>query len=214
MSVGSTISTPDASALGQIAAYDVELVVLEQALADLVSLGLEEREHHAAADQQPVGLAEQVVDHAELVRDLRAAEHDGIRSLRLLGQPAEHLDLGEHELPGRVRQSLRDVVDAGLLAVHDAEAVAHERVTERRQLVGERTTFGLVLAGLPALNRTFSSSTTSPSLIASTADVAASPTVSLAMRHLDPEQVAETLRYRRQRVRRVGLAAWAGPGGP
>ena len=61
----------------------VELVLLEQALADLVALGREEGEHHAAADQQLVGLGQQVVDHAELVGDLRAAEHDDVRALRV-----------------------------------------------------------------------------------------------------------------------------------
>ena len=93
-------------------------------------------------------LVEQVVDHAELVGHLRAAEHDGVRALRLLGEPPQHLDLGEHESAGGVREALRDVVDAGLLAVHDAEAVADERVAQRGQLVGERAALGVVLAGL------------------------------------------------------------------
>ena len=48
----------------------------------------------------------------------------------------------------RVRQALRDVVHAGLLAVHDAEAVADEGVGQRGELVGERTAHGVVLAGL------------------------------------------------------------------
>ena len=54
----------------------------------------------------------------------------------------------EHQPAGGVRQPLGDVVDAGLLAVHDAEAVADERVGERGQLVGERAALGVVLAGL------------------------------------------------------------------
>ena len=46
----------DALGLGllEVAADGVELVLLEQALADLVALGLEEGEDHAAADEQPV----------------------------------------------------------------------------------------------------------------------------------------------------------------
>ena len=76
------ISTPRLGGLVEIAADRVELVGLEQALADLVPLRLEEREDHAAADQQLVGLGQQVVDDAELVGDLRAAEHDRVRPLR------------------------------------------------------------------------------------------------------------------------------------
>ena len=64
-----------------VAANGVELVLLEQALADLVALGLEEGEDHAAADEQPVDRAEQVVDDAELVGDLGAAEHDDVGPL-------------------------------------------------------------------------------------------------------------------------------------
>ena len=47
-----------------------------------------------------------------------------------------------------VRQPLGHVVDRRLLAVHDAEAVGHERVGERGELVGERPALGVVLAGL------------------------------------------------------------------
>ena len=113
--------------------HGVDLVLLEQALADLVALGDQEREDHPAADQQLVGLAEQVVDHAELVGDLRAAEHHHVRALGVLGEPAQHVDLGRHQAARRVRQPLRDVVHAGLLAVHDAEAVADEHVGRARR---------------------------------------------------------------------------------
>ena len=82
-SVGSTISHARLLGRVEVAAAGVELVLLEQAAADLVALRLEEGEDHAAADQQPVGLAEQVVDDAELVGDLRAAEHDDVGPLRV-----------------------------------------------------------------------------------------------------------------------------------
>ena len=52
MSVGSRISTPVSSARCEVLAAGVELVLLEQALADLVALRLEEGEDHAAADEQ------------------------------------------------------------------------------------------------------------------------------------------------------------------
>ena len=148
MSVGSTISHARLLRALEVVAADVELVLLEQALADLVALGLEEREDHAAADQQLVGLAEQVVDDAELVGDLRAAEHDDVGPLGVDGQPPQHVDLGGHQPAHRVREPLRHVVHGGLLAVHDAEPVGDERVGERGELVGERAALGVVLAGL------------------------------------------------------------------
>ena len=73
--------------------------------------------------------------------------HD-VGPLRVLGQPAQHVDLLGDQAAHGVRQPLRDVVHARLLAVHDAEAVADEGVGQRGQLVGERTALGVVLAGL------------------------------------------------------------------
>jgi hypothetical protein len=49
---------------------------------------------------------------------------------------------------GRVRQALRHVVHAGLLAVHDPEPVRDVHVGEARELVGERAPLGVVLARL------------------------------------------------------------------
>ena len=54
----------------------------------------------------------------------------------------------QHQPARGVRQPLRDVVDAGLLAVHRAERVGDVDVGERGQLVGERAALGVVLAGL------------------------------------------------------------------
>ena len=125
--------------------------------------GGEEREHHAAADQQRVGRAQQVVDHAELVGDLRAAEHHHVGPFRVGGQPAQHVELARDQAAHRGREPLRDVVHRGLLAVDDAEAVGDERVGERGQLVGESARSASSLLVSPALNRTFSSSATSPS---------------------------------------------------
>ena len=145
-STGSTISTPLASAALEVAPDGVDLVLLEQALADLVALGLEEREDHAAADQQPVDRAEQVVDDAELVRDLGAAEHDDVRPLGVAGEPAQHLGLDLDQLAGRVRQPPGHVVDAGVLAVHGTEAVTDVDVGESGELVGEGAALRVVLA--------------------------------------------------------------------
>ncbi len=51
----------------------------------------QEREAHRAADQQPVDALQQVVDHAELVGDLGAAEDRHERSRRVVQQPCQRL---------------------------------------------------------------------------------------------------------------------------
>ena len=66
----------------------VDHLLLEQRPADLVALRLEEREAHAAADQQRVDLGQQRLDHRQLVGDLRAAEHHHVRPLGLVGAAA------------------------------------------------------------------------------------------------------------------------------
>ena len=76
--------------LGHELAHPVELVFLQQRAADLVALRLEERVGHAAADQQPVDLGQQVRDDAELVGHLRAAEHHHVGPGRVVGEPAQH----------------------------------------------------------------------------------------------------------------------------
>lgn len=125
-----------------------DLVLLEQRDADLVPLGLEEGVRHASADEQPVGLAEQLVDDGELVGDLGAAERDHVRALHLVGELLEHADLGGDEVSGIVREPLRQVEDGRVLPVHRAEAVADVDVREAGQLVGEGGALGVVLAGL------------------------------------------------------------------
>ena len=56
----------------------------------------QERERHRAADEHRVAAVEQRVDHAELVADLRAAEHRDERlRRRRASRPREHLDLAE-----------------------------------------------------------------------------------------------------------------------
>ena len=79
---------------------------------------------------EAVGLRREVLDDGQLVRHLRAAEHHRVGPLGRAGQLLEHLDLGGHQRARVVRQQRRDVVHRGLLAVHDAEAVGHERAVD------------------------------------------------------------------------------------
>ena len=131
-----------------VLAHRVELVGLEQARADLVPLRGEEGEQHPAADEQPVDARQQVRDDAELVAHLRAAEHDRVRPLGVLGEAVEHVELRGDQQAGCRRQDLGEVVDARLLAVHDAEAVGDEHVAQVGELLGERATLRVVLRRL------------------------------------------------------------------
>lgn len=125
-----------------------DLVLLEEGDADLVALGLEEGVGHAAADEQAVGLAEQLVDDGELVGDLGPAERDHVGALDLVGELLQDADLGGDEVAGVVRQAGRQVVHGGVLAVHRAEAVAHVDIGQRGQPVGELAALGVVLRRL------------------------------------------------------------------
>ena len=62
---------------------------LDQAGSGGPPLREEEREAHRAADQQPVDDLQQVVEHAELVADLRSSNGGDVRPFRLFEQPAE-----------------------------------------------------------------------------------------------------------------------------
>ena len=52
----------------------VDAVALQQALADRVALGHEERVGHAAADDERVDAVHQVLQHGDLAADLGAAD--------------------------------------------------------------------------------------------------------------------------------------------
>ena len=137
--------------LGEQPAAGVDLVGLQQRAADAVALGGEEREAHAAADQQPVDLGQQRLDDGQLVADLRAAEHDDVGPLGVGGQPGEHLELAGDQPAGVVRQPLGHVVDRGVLAVHGAERVVDVDVGEGGQPVGQLAALGVVLRRLGRL---------------------------------------------------------------
>ncbi len=169
-----------------------------------MALGLEEREHHAAADDEAVGLVEQVVDDAELVGDLRAAEDDRVRTFGAVGEPLEDRDLGLDESTDRGGQAGRDVVDACLLAVHDSESVGHEDIGEVGELIGEGAAYVVVLAGLTGVeahvleDRDVAVTETGDDVLGVLADRVGRE------EHLRVDQIAQTLGDRSQRVLRIG----------
>src|SRR2546429_424985 len=68
---------------GEQLAPVAELALLRQRVTAPVALRLEEREAHAAADEQPVHLRQQRLDHGQLAGALRPAEHDQVRAGRV-----------------------------------------------------------------------------------------------------------------------------------
>jgi hypothetical protein len=108
-------------------------VLLEQRLADLVALRLEEGEAHAAADEQLVDLGQQRLDHRQLVGDLGAAEHHHVRLLGVLGDRAS-TSTSRSTSRRRSAAARPHVVHAGVLAVHRAERVVDVALGERGQL--------------------------------------------------------------------------------
>src|SRR5690625_316492 len=112
----------------QVALDRVELVLLEQRVPHFVPLRGEEGEHHSSADAQRVRLAEEVLDDAEFVGDFRTAEDDDVRASRVGGGPGERSDLLFHEFARGAGEEFGDVVDGGLLAVHDPEPIRDENV--------------------------------------------------------------------------------------
>jgi hypothetical protein len=122
----------------------VDHVGLEQRVADGVALGGEEREAHAAADDEAVDLGQQRLDDAELVGHLGPAEDGDERAAGVVAQAAEDLDLLGQQPPGRRREVLRRADDGGVRPVRRAERVVDVGVLALDQLLDE----GVVVAGL------------------------------------------------------------------
>ena len=116
-----------------------------------MALGREEGEDHPAADQQLVRLADEVLDHGQLVGDLGPAHDHHERALGVGDDLVEHVHLGLHEIPQVAGQHVGDVVHRGVLAVHGAEGVVHVRAVlprEGGELAREGLPLGVVLGGL------------------------------------------------------------------
>ena len=93
--------------LVQVAAHRVELVLLEQARADLVALGGEEGEQHPAADQERVDRGSRCPITPSLSETFDPPSTTVYGCSGLLGEPVEHVEFGCDEQAGSARQQSR-----------------------------------------------------------------------------------------------------------
>ena len=91
----------------------------------MVALGDKESISHAAADDKGIDLIEEVVDDANLVGDLCAAEDSDEGSLRILKSAAHELDLLLDEEAADCRQIVGNAGRGGVSSVSRTESVVY-----------------------------------------------------------------------------------------
>ena len=132
--------------VGESLRGEINLVGLEQRLADLVALRLEEGVGHAAANDQGVHLAHQVLDDADLVAHLGAAKDCDERLLRMRQRLAQIFQFLLHQQAGRaLLHKMRDALGRGVGAMRRAESIVHVVVAELGKLPGEIRIVGFLL---------------------------------------------------------------------
>ncbi len=127
----------------------VELVVLDQGLADGMALCLEEGVGHASADHEGLCVFQKRFEDGDLGRDLRTA-YD--RDEGLFGIRHDGLEIGDfffhEEAADRGFHELRDRGGRGVVAVGGPEGVVHENLAVRGQLLCKLVPLGRILARL------------------------------------------------------------------
>ncbi len=103
------------------------------------ALRLEERVGHGPADEERIDAVEQVLDHLEFVRDLRAAEDGDERPLGRSQRLAEVFDfVGHQESGSRLGHVVHDALGRGVRAVRRPERIVDVHVGQARERLGER----------------------------------------------------------------------------
>ncbi len=108
--------------------------------------GDEKRIGHAAADEDGVDPREQMLDEAELVGDLGAAQHGHEGTLGALEDAPEGLELARHEKTRRCgMQDAGDPLRGGVSAMGGGEGVIHIDVGQGGEPAREAGIVGLLL---------------------------------------------------------------------
>lgn len=100
------IGKMDGFARGQKSFTGIDLIRLEQRVADGFTLGCEEGEAHRSANDERVDEVEQGLDNTELVGNLCATEYRDEGALGLVAKAEKYLDLFLHQETHCRRQSL------------------------------------------------------------------------------------------------------------
>src|SRR5205809_7259720 len=116
--------------------------MLAQRLSDIHTARCEEGVRHATADDEVINLAQEVPEHGELGRDLRAADDGGDRALWIAERALKRLEFRFHRSAGEARQVMCDALRGGVCAVGDRKGVVDIEITEGRHAPRE---FGIVL---------------------------------------------------------------------
>src|SRR5208282_1238221 len=122
----------------QKVAGEFDLVFFDQTLADGFALRLEERVGHAAADDEDIDFAEQVLNDSDFVAYFGAAEDGDEGTLGVLQNAPQILQLFFHEQAGGgFLYKLGDADGGGVSAVGGAEGVVDVEVGELAELPGK-----------------------------------------------------------------------------
>jgi hypothetical protein len=98
---------------------------------------------HATADDDFVGLLQQILDQRDLVRDLRPAQNGEQRTLRMLQHRRERLQFSLHQEARRLLRQV-DPDDRGMRAVGGAERIVHVHIPQSGETGAERVDGRLV----------------------------------------------------------------------
>ena len=127
----------------------LQLIGLDQALAEADALRGQERVRHATAEQHGLAARQERAQHLELAGDLGPADDRVEGARRLAQESGEGVHLALHEQPRHGGQEVGDALRRGVRAVGRAEGVVHVEVGEARERLRERRIVGL-LGGVEA----------------------------------------------------------------
>ena len=120
----------------------VQLGIVYKALADAAALSLYEGICHAAADDESIGLLQQIVDDVELVSHLGSAKYSHERTYGILYRIAEEVDLLLHQISYCIGAALlcdvlRDYGHGSMCSVSRSESITYIVVSQLGKLLCE-----------------------------------------------------------------------------
>ena len=124
----------------------IDLLLVQQGGTHTVALGGQEGVSHTAANDEGIGLVEQVLDHVELVRHFGAAQDGDEGTHRILHSVAEELHLFGHQIAvGGLLHKRGHAHGGAVSTVSRTERIVHKQVAQGGQLLRQRlAVFGLL----------------------------------------------------------------------